>query len=176
MAKTIWICGLPSSGKSTIATMLYNTMDNVELLDGDVIRKNLSTLGFTKNDRLDNIKRIRWLCCLLNKNGIDVIVAVITPYEEMRAENRRQIKNYIEIWAKSSIEECIKRDVKGLYKKAQAGTMDKEQIKKAIDSFEADNFVDSREILQKEIQSTRDAYIQDKLGLRDEPDIDDKEE
>jgi len=121
MAKTIWICGLPSSGKSTIATMLYNTMDNVELLDGDVIRKNLSTLGFTKNDRLDNIKRIRWLCCLLNKNGIDVIVAVITPYEEMRAENRRQIKNYIEIWSKLSIEECIKRDVKGLYKKAQAG-------------------------------------------------------
>jgi len=124
MSKTIWICGLPSSGKSTIAKMLYDTMDNVELLDGDVIRQNLSTLGFSKEDRLTNVQRIRWLCTVLNRNSIDVIVAAITPYEEMRSINREQINNYIEVWAKSSIEECIRRDVKGLYKKAQDGLID----------------------------------------------------
>jgi adenylylsulfate kinase len=120
--KTIWLFGLPCSGKTTIANALVKHIKTpVELLDGDDIRKNLSTLGFSKEDRLDNVRRIRWLCKLLNRNGINVIVSAITPYRQMRDENKAEIENYVEIWVKSPLDVCISRDIKGLYKKAIDG-------------------------------------------------------
>jgi len=120
--RTIWLFGLPCSGKTTISKELIDRVKKpVELLDGDEIRENLSNLGFNRQDRINNIKRIRWVCNLLNRNGINVIVSVITPYEEMRVENKKSIENYVGVWVKSSLETCIKRDVKGLYKKALNG-------------------------------------------------------
>lgn len=123
LGKTIWILGLSSAGKTTLAKSLYNKTFNskLELLDGDEIRNNLATVGFSKEDRFENIRRIRWLCNLLNRNCIDVIVSAITPYEEMRKINRKEINNYIEIWAQAPLNTCIKRDVKGLYRKALDG-------------------------------------------------------
>jgi len=94
----------------------------VELLDGDVIRTNLSKgLGFTKEDRDINIKRIGFVCNLLTRNGVIVISAAISPYRKTRDDNRRLIGSFVEVYAKCDLEECEKRDVKGLYKKARAG-------------------------------------------------------
>lgn len=123
---TVWFTGLPSSGKSTIARLLERQFRKwglkVELLDGDVIRTNLSKgLGFSKEDRDTNIKRIGFVCHLLTRNGIIAIASAISPYREVRDYNRRMIGNFVEVYVKTSLSECEKRDVKGLYKKARAG-------------------------------------------------------
>jgi adenylylsulfate kinase len=125
IGKTIWLFGLPCSGKTTISNELVKYIKKpVEILDGDDIRKNLSIIGYTREDRISNIKRIRWICKLLNRNGVNVIVSAITPYQQMRDENRKEIENYREIWIKSPLDVCISRDVKGLYKKAIDGYID----------------------------------------------------
>jgi adenylylsulfate kinase len=123
---TIWFTGLPSSGKSTIARILERQFRKwnlkVELLDGDVIRTNLSKgLGFSKEDRDANIKRIGFVCHLLTRNDVIAMASAISPYREVRDYNRRMIGNFVEVYVKTSVEECEKRDVKGLYKKARAG-------------------------------------------------------
>lgn len=123
---TVWFTGLPSSGKSTIARILERQFREwnlkVELLDGDVIRTNLSKgLGFSKEDRDANIKRIGFVCHLLSRNGVIAIASAISPYREIRDYNRRMIGDFVEVFAKASVEECERRDVKGLYKKAKAG-------------------------------------------------------
>ncbi|MBI2167535.1 MAG: adenylyl-sulfate kinase [Candidatus Omnitrophica bacterium] len=123
---TIWFTGLPSSGKSTIARVLERRFRQaglkVELLDGDVVRTNLSKgLGFSKEDRDANIKRIGFVCHLLTRNDVIAIAAAISPYREVRDYNRRLIGNFVEVYVKCSIDECEKRDVKGLFKKARAG-------------------------------------------------------
>lgn len=123
---TIWFTGLPSSGKSTIARLLERQLRKAqiktELLDGDVIRTNLSKgLGFSKEDRDINIKRVGFVCQLLTRNEIAAIVSVVSPYHETRDEVRRMIGNFVEVFVKTSVTECEKRDVKGLYKKAKAG-------------------------------------------------------
>ena len=123
---TVWFTGLPSSGKSTIARILERQFRKwnlkVELLDGGVIRTNLSKgLGFSKEDRDANIKRIGFVCHLLSRNGVIAIASAISPYREIRDYNRRMIGNFVEVFVKTSVEECEKRDVKGLYKKARAG-------------------------------------------------------
>ena len=123
---TIWFTGLPSSGKSTIARVLERRFRQAglkcELLDGDVVRTNLSKgLGFSKEDRDTNIKRIGFVCHLLTRNDVIAIAAAISPYREVRDYNRRMIGNFVEVYAKCSIDECEKRDVKGLFKKARAG-------------------------------------------------------
>lgn len=123
---TLWFTGLPSSGKSTIARIIERQFRKwnlkVELLDGDVIRTNLSKgLGFSKEDRDANIKRIGFVCHLLTRNGVIAIASAISPYKEIRDFNRRMIGNFVEVFVKTSVEECEKRDVKGLYKKARAG-------------------------------------------------------
>lgn len=123
---TLWFTGLPSSGKSTIARILERqfrkwNLKN-ELLDGDVIRTNLSKgLGFSKEDRDLNIKRIGFVCQLLTRNDVIAIASAISPYREVRDFNRRMIGNFVEVYVKASVDECEKRDVKGLYKKAKAG-------------------------------------------------------
>lgn len=123
---TVWLTGLPSSGKSTIARILERQLRKgnlkVELLDGDVIRTHLSKgLGFSKEDRDINIKRVGFVCQLLSRHGVAAIVSVISPYRETRDTVRRMIGNFVEVYVKTSLVECEKRDVKGLYQKARAG-------------------------------------------------------
>jgi len=125
---TLWFTGLPSSGKSTIARILERrfrqTGIKCELLDGDVVRTNLSKgLGFSREDRDTNIKRIGFVAHLLTRNDVAAISAAISPYREVRDFNRRLIGNFVEIYVKCPIDECEKRDVKGLFKKARAGEL-----------------------------------------------------
>jgi adenylylsulfate kinase len=123
---TVWFTGLPSSGKSTIARFLERQARKwnlqVELLDGDVVRTHLcKDLGFSKEDRDQNIKRIGFVCQLLTRNGVMAIASAISPYKESREYNRRLIGNFVEVYVNTPASECEKRDVKGLYKKARAG-------------------------------------------------------
>ena len=124
---TIWFTGLSGSGKSTISDVLVNKITdkgrNVEVLDGDVVRTNLSKgLGFSKEDRDINIRRIGFVAHLLTRNGVAVICAAISPYITIRNENRELIGDtFVEVYVKASVEECARRDVKGLYEKAFSG-------------------------------------------------------
>ena len=124
---TIWFTGLSCSGKSTLSRRVETELrrrgfNKVEVLDGDVVRTNLSKgLGFSKEDRDANIKRIGFVCKLLSRNGVIAIAAAISPYREIRDFNRREIGNFVEVYCKCPLKVCIERDVKGLYKKALAG-------------------------------------------------------
>ncbi len=123
---TLWFTGLSGAGKSTLAGHVSEELRRrglkVEILDGDEVRTNLSKgLGFSKEDRDTNIKRIGYVCKLLTRNGVVAISAAISPYKEIRDFNREQIGNFIEVYVQCSIEELTRRDVKGLYKKALAG-------------------------------------------------------
>jgi len=125
---TLWFTGLSGAGKYTlanhVATELRRRGLKVEILDGDEVRTNLSTgLGFSKEDRDTNIKRIGYVCKLLTRNGVVAISAAISPYREVRDHNRKEIGQFIEIYVRCSIEELTRRDVKGLYKKALAGEL-----------------------------------------------------
>ena len=122
----LWFTGLSGSGKTTIADSLYEKLIKkkhyIELLDGDEIRENLTKdLGFSKEDRDENIRRISYICKLLSRNGIGVITAFISPYKKMRDYARESSKNFIEIYVATPLHICEKRDVKGLYKKARSG-------------------------------------------------------
>ena len=122
----VWFTGFSGAGKSTIANALAKELSthgyNFEILDGDEIRENLTKgLGFSKEDRDKNIRRIGFVAKLLARNGVIVLVPVISPYREIRDEMRGQIDNFVEVFANAPIEECEKRDVKGLYKKVRAG-------------------------------------------------------
>ncbi len=123
---TVWLTGLPSSGKSTLAHALSRELRArqlpVEILDGDVVRTHLSKgLGFSREDRELNVKRIGFVSHLLTKHGVFVIVAAVSPYREARDWCRRQIGNFIEVFVQTPVAVCEERDVKGLYKKARAG-------------------------------------------------------
>jgi adenylyl-sulfate kinase len=123
---TLWFTGLPSSGKSTLARkveeILLERGMNVEVLDGDEVRENLSKgLGFSKEDRDTNIRRIGFVAKLLSRNGTVAITAAISPYKDVRDEMRRAIGRFVEVYVKCPIDVLKERDVKGLYKKALAG-------------------------------------------------------
>lgn len=125
---TVWFTGLSGAGKSTIAERLEVVLrergHRVEVLDGDVVRTNLSKgLGFSKEDRDTNIRRIAFVAHLLSRNGVAVITAAISPYREIRDEARNMIGDFIEVYAKCPIDVLSERDVKGLYKKALAGEL-----------------------------------------------------
>ena len=122
----IWFTGLSGSGKSTLAEMLEKTLkqrsENVTILDGDVVRQYFSRgLGFSREDRLENLRRIAFVAKLLAQNGVITITAAISPFQEARDFAREQAERFVEVYTKSSLEEVIRRDVKGLYKKAIAG-------------------------------------------------------
>jgi adenylylsulfate kinase len=125
----IWLTGLPSSGKSTIAEALVPALrargERVELLDGDVVRENLSKgLGFSKEDRDTNIRRIGFVAELLARNGVKVITAAISPYRSVRDEVRELVgEHFLEVHVSTPLEVCEARDVKGLYAKARAGQL-----------------------------------------------------
>src|SRR5574342_178253 len=123
---TVWFTGLSGAGKSTITEhlvpMLKARGSKVEVLDGDVIRTNLSKgLGFSKEDRDTNIRRIGFVCNLLTRNDVVAIAAAISPYREVRDELRRDIGSFVEVYVSCPIDVLAERDVKGLYKKALAG-------------------------------------------------------
>ena len=123
---TIWFTGLPCSGKTTVATILVERLKNMgikaERLDGDVVRQSLTKdLGFSKEDRDKNIERITFVAELLTRNGVLTLVSFISPYTKKRDEARTRIKDFIEVYVKCPVEECERRDVKGMYKKARAG-------------------------------------------------------
>jgi adenylylsulfate kinase len=122
----IWLTGLSGSGKTTISNILSKELkkvgSKVEILDGDTIRQSLaSELGFSKQDRDVNVRRIGFVAQLLSRNGIIVIVAAISPYRECREEVRQMADNFIEVFVNSPLSICEQRDVKGLYQKARAG-------------------------------------------------------
>jgi len=124
---TVWFTGLSGAGKSTIAEMLYHEFQarrmKTEILDGDVVRQNLSKgLGFSKEDRDLNILRIGFVANLLTRNGVATICCPISPYRETRDAVREQIGAFVEIHVHATVEEiAAHRDPKGLYKKALAG-------------------------------------------------------
>jgi adenylyl-sulfate kinase len=126
---TIWFTGLSGAGKSTIgqrvATELRQRGLNVEVLDGDEVRQTLSAgLGFSKEDRDINIRRIGFVAELLTRNGVVAITAAISPYMDTRAEVRQRIGRFVEVYVSCSIDVLAERDVKGLYKRALAGEID----------------------------------------------------
>ena len=123
---TVWFTGLSGSGKTTAACLLENRLlqlgYKVEVLDGDVVRTHLSKgLGFTKEDRNENIRRIGFICEILSRNGVIAIAAVISPYRRAREEVRARIPNFIEVYMDCPLDVLIGRDTKGLYKKALSG-------------------------------------------------------
>ncbi len=126
---TLWFTGLSGSGKSTIAHVLGPLLEErgqiVEYLDGDTVRANLSKgLGFSKEDRDTNIERIGWVASRLTRHGAAVICAAISPYIETRETARKMVEQFgrfVEVYVKASVDECARRDVKGLYEKAMRG-------------------------------------------------------
>ena len=124
---TLWFTGLSGAGKTTISKMVERSCatrgSQLEILDGDVVRENLSKgLGFSKEDRDTNIRRIAFVADLLSRNGVPVITAAISPYRELRDEARELMGDrFIEVFVKASVEVCAERDVKGLYEKAFDG-------------------------------------------------------
>ena len=123
---TLWFTGMSGAGKSTISGMLEERLRacgaRVEVLDGDVVRTRLSRgLGFSREDRDENVRRIGFVCELLSRNGVIAIAAAISPYRAVREEVRGRIPNFVEVFVECPIEVLAERDVKGLYKKALAG-------------------------------------------------------
>ena len=123
---TIWFTGLSGAGKSTLSEALEERLKarerNVEILDGDIVRTHLSKgLGFSREDRDTNIKRIAFVCSLLTRNGVICISAAIAPYRQARQWARQEIGNFVEVYVKCPIEVCRQRDVKGLYKLVDEG-------------------------------------------------------
>jgi len=126
---TLWFTGLSGSGKTTLARGVERILRDrglkVEVLDGDIVRTNLSKgLGFSKGDRDTNIKRIGFVCKLLSRNGVVAVGSAISPYREVRDFVRRDIGRFVEVYCRCPLDVLVERDVKGLYKKALDGEID----------------------------------------------------
>jgi adenylylsulfate kinase len=133
MGVTLWLTGIPGAGKSTISQEVYRQLSQAghprcEVLDGDIIRTHISQgLGFSREDRDTNILRSGWVAQLLTKHGIIAVVAAISPFESMRSRVREMVtacggpKSFVEVYVKCPVEECMRRDPKGLYKQAREG-------------------------------------------------------
>lgn len=128
---TVWLTGLPSAGKSTIAELVKDELrasgeSRVELLDGDIVRTHLSKgLGFSREDRDENIRRIGFVASMLARHGVTVLVAVVSPYQQARDEARAMHRtgSFVEVHVATALEVCSERDVKGLYRKQREGSL-----------------------------------------------------
>jgi adenylylsulfate kinase len=138
---TLWFTGLSGAGKTTIAEIVERELrqrhGKIEVLDGDIVRTNLSKgLGFSREDRDTNVLRIGFVADLLTRNGVGVIVSAISPFKEVRDRVRRSIgEDFVEIFVDAPLEVCAERDVKGLYEKAFAGEIS--QFTGVSDPYEA---------------------------------------
>jgi adenylylsulfate kinase len=122
----LWLTGLSGAGKSTVSNALIPLLEargkKVELLDGDVVRTHLSKgLTFSREDRDTNVRRIGWVADLVARHGGVALVAAISPFREVRDEIKRTYANVVEVYVNASVDECARRDVKGLYAKAMKG-------------------------------------------------------
>jgi adenylyl-sulfate kinase len=170
---TLWFTGLSGAGKTTIANQVEAELrargEKVEVLDGDVVRTNLSKgLGFSKEDRDTNIRRIAFVADLLSRNGVVAITAAISPYREIRDEARATMGDrFVEIYVKASVEECARRDVKGLYEKAFKGEI--KEFTGVSDPYEAplapEVVVDTENETPEESAAKVLAYVDEKLGV-----------
>jgi len=125
---TVWFTGLPCCGKTTIANRVAQHLQSkglkVERLDGDTVRQDLTgDLDFSKKDRDENIRRVSFVAKLLTRNGVAVLATFVSPYRDARENARREIGNFVEVYTRCPLEVCMKRDVKGMYKKALAGSL-----------------------------------------------------
>ena len=142
---TLWFTGLSGSGKTTISEIVERELRNrerpVEVLDGDIVRTNLSKgLTFSRDDRNINVLRIGFVANLLTRNGVGVVVSAISPYKEARDQVRRRIVDFVEVFVDAPLEVCADRDVKGLYQKAFAGEI--KQFTGVSDPYEPPNAPD----------------------------------
>jgi adenylyl-sulfate kinase len=154
---TLWFTGLSGSGKSTLAERIKNELlergMKVELLDGDEFRTTISKgLGFSKEDRDTNIRRIGYVAKLLTRNGVVAITAAISPYRETRDEQRTKIGRFFEVYTECDLDTLEARDVKGLYKKARAGQV--KNFTGVDDPYEAPTNPDVKCDTAKEDQDT----------------------
>jgi adenylylsulfate kinase len=121
----VWFTGLSASGKTTIGNALTDKLKSngsrVEHLDGDIVRKMFPGTGFSREERDRHIKRVGYLAAMLEKHEVTVVASFISPYREAREFVRSQCSNFIEVYVSTPLEECEKRDPKGLYKKARRG-------------------------------------------------------
>jgi adenylyl-sulfate kinase len=169
----LWFTGLSGSGKSTITTHLVKELrrrgSKLEVLDGDVVRENLSKgLGFSKEDRDTNIRRIAFVANLLSRNGVPVITAAISPYKAIRDEARQMMGDrFIEAYVKVSLEEAERRDVKGLYAKARSGEI--KEFTGVSDPYEepehAELIVHTENESPEESAQKVIAFIEEKIGV-----------
>jgi len=126
---TLWFTGLSGAGKTTVAHLVGPELERrghiAEYLDGDTVRTHLSKgLGFSKEDRDTNIERIGWVASRLTRHGAAVLASAISPYDETRKHARAMVEEhgpFVEVFVKASVDECARRDVKGLYEKAFRG-------------------------------------------------------
>jgi adenylylsulfate kinase len=137
---TVWFTGLSGAGKTTITDALTAKLRDrgakLEVLDGDIVRTNLTKgLGFSKEDRDENVRRIGFVSHLLTRNGVIVLVSAISPYRNIRDEVRERIGDFMEVYVSAPVEVCEQRDVKGLYAKARSGEI--KQFTGISDPYEA---------------------------------------
>jgi len=123
---TVWFTGLSGAGKTTISKLVAEILQahglKIEILDGDVVRQNLTKgLGFSKSDRDENIRRIGFVAHLLTRNGVIVLVSAISPYRAIRGELKQRIGDFVEVFVNAPLDICEQRDVKGLYQRARSG-------------------------------------------------------
>jgi adenylylsulfate kinase len=166
---TVWFTGLSGAGKTTVAQLVGEQLEDLDLavehLDGDVVRTHLSTgLGFSKADRDANVDRIGWVASRLTRHGAAVLVSCISPYEAPRRMARRRVEAYgpfIEVFVDASVEECAKRDVKGLYARALGGEI--AQFTGVSDPYEPPSDPDLVIATQAETPSASARHVLDKL-------------
>jgi adenylylsulfate kinase len=137
---TVWFTGLSGAGKTTISQVVAERLRSqgykLEVLDGDIVRTNLTKgLGFSKEDRDENIRRIGFVSHLLTRNGVIVIVSAISPYRAVREEVRARVGSFVEVFVNAPLSVCEDRDVKGLYKRARSGEI--KQFTGISDPYEA---------------------------------------
>jgi adenylyl-sulfate kinase len=170
---TIWFTGLSGAGKTTISEIVAPALRErglkIEVLDGDVVRTNLSKgLGFSKEDRDTNIRRIAFVADLLSRNGVGVITAAISPYREIRREARAMMgERFIEVFVEASVEACAERDVKGLYEKAFKGEI--KEFTGVSDPYEepehAELIVHTENETPQESAQKVIAFVEEKIGV-----------